>query len=71
MEDDDQGPYFSALETKPLTDFGPGMVKSVEELHSLIYTARSVLIGLKLRDVNATNILTLVDMMIERERSAQ
>jgi hypothetical protein len=71
MDDEDLGPYFSAFEPKPLSDFGPNMVKSVADLQSLIYAAKHVLVDLRLRDVNATNILMFVHMMLERERSAQ
>jgi hypothetical protein len=71
MDDEDLGPYFSVFEPKPLSDFGPNMVKSVEDLRSLAHAAKEVLVSLRLRDVNATNILMFVDMMVERERSMQ
>lgn len=66
-DDDDFVPLLLAFEQKPLSAFGPEMVRSVEDLHSLILVAKNVLVGSKLRDVNATNILGLVEMMLDRE----
>lgn len=65
-EDDLVGFYQPRLSVKPLTDFDPDMQAAVEDVRGMLNVAKNTLVGLRLRNVDANNIITVTEIFYKR-----
>ena len=66
MEEFPEDYYFPRLPVKPLEDFEPDMQTAVEDIRGMLSEAKNTLVGLRLRNVDANNIITLVEIFYRR-----